>query len=92
MRGFVVAALLLFAPEAFARCDCRCVDGHAQAACTSSFDVPPVCSQYCPQQQPMTPIGPIDSQVDNGNTTGLCETVMTMNPRTGRYQPRQLCR
>ena len=88
----LVAGSLLLAGPAFANCQCRCVDGQVQASCTSTFDVPPVCSQQnCAVQPLMTPIGPIDSQVDNSNSSGLCETVMTMDPRSGRYRPRQVC-
>lgn len=88
-----VAVSLLIAGSAYGRCDCTCIDGQMVPACTSSLEVPPLCTQqYCSVQPSISPIGPIDSQVDNPVSKGVCETVLTTNPRTGRLQPRQVCR
>jgi hypothetical protein len=88
-RWLIVLLASLLAPPAFASCECRCVDGESQAVCTSSFEVPPICSsQSCPVSPSMTPVGPINPSVGSG----LCDTVQVFNRRTGHYDTKQLCR
>ena len=82
-------ALSQFASPAFASCECRCIDGESQAVCTSSLEVPPICSsQSCPVVPSMTPVGPLNPPVGSG----LCDTVQVFNRRTGHYDTKQLCR
>ncbi len=86
LLAFMVPAIMM---PAFASCDCRCIDGESQPVCTSSLEVPPICSrQDCPVSPSMTPIGPVNPSVGSGQ----CHTVQVYNRRTGRYDTRPLCR
>jgi hypothetical protein len=87
--SLALALLLAVTAPVFASCECRCVDGESQAVCTSSLEVPPICSrQSCPVSPSMTPIGPINPPIGSG----LCDTVQVFNRRTGQYDTKQLCR
>jgi hypothetical protein len=83
------ALLLAFTSSVFASCECRCVDGESQAVCSSSLEVPPICSrQSCPVTPSMSPVGPLNPPIGSG----LCDTVQVFNRRTGHYDTKQLCR
>jgi len=83
------AGMLSSVQPAFASCDCRCIDGQAQAVCSSSLEVPPLCSgQSCPVSPSMTPVAPLGGAVGDS----ICDTVQVFNPRTRRYESRQACR
>jgi len=51
--------MLVFAYSTFANasCVCQCFDGQFQAACTNTFDIPPICTlRTCPfGSTPKTP-------------------------------------
>jgi hypothetical protein len=50
LAGLAVAGLVMVhSTVADAGCSCQCVDGQMQPACTSAFEVPPICAlRTCP--------------------------------------------
>lgn len=96
MRRLLSAAAVLvcsvaFAGNARAACVCRCVSGSVQALCSSSIDVPPVCS---PQVCPITPpsVAPIQQPRVPPIGTTVCRQAQVYNLRTGQYEWREICR
>ena len=96
MRRLICSALMLaglwnLSNNSGAACVCRCVGGEVKALCSSSIDLPPICS---PQICPITPpsIAPIQSpRVPPLGTTG-CRMAQVLNPQTGQYEWREICR
>lgn len=92
MRQILFAvSLLMGIYDAGAACVCRCVNGEVRALCSSSIDIEPICApQVCsivppsiaPIQQPRIP--PIGTQ--------SCRQAQVLNPNTGRYEWREICR
>jgi len=84
--------LLAFAAHpALANCVCSCVNGAMQPLCTSAIDLPPICPlSNCgivpPSIKPIQPLGlpPLG--------TTRCDQVQVMDPGTGQYQWRTVCR
>ena len=89
--ALVCASIFVFGHAAYANCECTCVNGHVQALCQSAVDLPPLCPpQLCPLQTPS--IAPIpQAQLPPLGTTH-CEQAQVLNPRTGMYEWRQVCR
>ena len=96
MRRLVSAAVVLacswsLADDAGAACVCRCVNGEVRALCSSSIDVPPICSpQVCPIAPPS--VAPIQTPRVPLVGTTVCRQVQVQNPRTGQYEWREVCR
>lgn len=95
MRAIV--AVLLFtglaisSTNADAACVCRCVGGEVRALCSSSIDLPPICA---PQVCPITPpsVAPIQQPRVPPIGTTHCRQAQVLNPRTGHYEWREICR
>ena len=85
-------ALVVSVPiKSDAACVCRCVNGEMQAICSSSIDVPPICP---PTVCAITPpsIAPLPSVTLPPLGTSNCVQRQVLNPSTGRYEWRELCR
>jgi len=79
------------AQDATASCVCRCVNGEVQALCSSSIDLPPICP---PTICPITPpsVAPIQAPRVPPIGTTVCRQAQVVNPRTGHYEWREICR
>ena len=79
-----------FAPNAFAGCVCRCVNGSVQAICSSTLDIQPICAtQICPIVPPS--IAPIQTPAIPPIGTSSCAPVQVLNPRTNQYEWQRVC-
>ena len=93
LAAFAVLALALFAPSggAEAACTCRCVDGKAQAVCSSSTDIRPICqSAACPIAPPAK--SPLDARQEAPVVKPGCETKQVYDPETRAYSWDQVCK
>jgi hypothetical protein len=91
MKRAFLAAFLLAAGPTYAACTCQCVNGEVQPLCTSSLDLPPICA---PRICPLTPpaIQPIERPTLPPLGTSSCSQQQVLNPSTGRYEWRTICR
>jgi hypothetical protein len=83
----------LFAPSgsAEAACKCLCVDGKAQAVCSSSTDIRPFCqSSACPIVPPAK--SPLDARQPAPEVRPGCETKQVYDPQTRAYSWDQVCK
>ena len=99
MRGLTTSAVFaavlglgLFAPAlAEAGCVCRCVDGEQRPICSSAIEVPPICPpRVCPIVPP--PVAPITPPTVPPVGTVECHEAQVLNPVTGEYQFKRICR
>ena len=91
MFGLMVSGSLLGTTEAHADCVCRCVSGEMTPICSSSIDLPPICpAQICPITPPS--IAPIPSPRVPPVGTRECRPEQVLNPYTGRYEWKSICR
>jgi hypothetical protein len=93
MRTLLLLALFLSAAAARAEADCvcRCVDGAVEAICTRAIDVRPLCQPaVCPVVPPR--VAPVNPPTVPPPGTAGCRPEQVLNPATGRYEWRQLCR
>ena len=89
-----VAATLVALPSlsgaAGASCVCRCLNGKAQPVCSSSTDIPPLCSATtCPMSTPR--VSPQDAQQPKPAVKPGCTIRQVYNPQTGRHEWGQIC-
>ena len=90
--GLAALAFILLAPlgDVSAACSCRCVDGKAQAVCSSSTDIPPLCqSTDCGIAPP--PKTPYDVREPAPIVKPGCETKQVYDPQTRTYAWEQIC-
>lgn len=79
------------AAPASASCQCQCVNGQVKAMCSSSIDLPPICSpRICPIVPPS--VKPIATPIVPPVGTRSCSMQQVLNPSTGRYEWKQVCR
>ena len=93
LLALVLAILitLLAASTASARCVCACVNGEAVALCEGSIDLSPICSpRVCPIVPPR--IRPLAPPTIPPVGTEFCQSEQVLNPATGRYEWREVCR
>jgi hypothetical protein len=87
---FLAAWVLIMVGTARADCVCRCVDGEVQAVCRNAIDLPPICApSVCPVVPPS--IAPISTPRIPPLGTSSCRQAQVLDPRTRRYEWRQLC-
>ena len=87
----VLAGVLIPAGGAEAACKCRCVDGKAQAVCSSSTDIRPTCpSMGCPIVPPAK--SPLDARQPAPVVRPGCETKQVYDPETRTYAWDQICK
>ena len=95
MRKLLLCAVLvgasLGATSANAACVCRCVNGIMQPLYSSSIDLRPICP---PRVCPITPprITPIQPPTIPPLGTSSCRQAQVLNPATGWYEWRTVCR
>jgi len=95
MRATIAMLLLTglasLSTSANAACVCRCVNGEVRALCSSSIDLPPICP---PTVCPITPpsVAPIQAPRIPPIGTTVCRQAQVVNPHTGRYEWREVCR
>ena len=81
---------LAMAGGAHAACSCQCVNGQSVSLCSSSLDLPALCSaQMCP----MAPVSlqPLPSMSLPPLGTQTCQQMQVRDPRTGQYEWRNIC-
>ncbi len=95
MRKLLLCAALfgasLSATNANAACVCRCVNGVMQSLCSSSIDLRPICpTRVCPITLPRLAPLPAPKLPPLGTTS--CRQAQVLNPYTGQYEWRRVCR
>jgi len=90
--ALIAAVLAILQPErADARCTCTCVNGSQQALCESAAELPPLCPpRLCPLESPS--VAPLPQPQLPPLGTTHCEQAQVLNPQTGIYEWRQVCR
>jgi hypothetical protein len=78
-----------FTTSAEAACSCQCVNGKAQALCSSALEIPQPCVQICP---PAVPSATILPPVVPPPGTQQCRVQQVLNPYTHQYEAKQVCR
>ncbi len=95
MRKLLLCAALVgasvSATNVNAACVCRCVNGVMQSLCSSSIDLRPICPpRVCPLTPPrVTPLQPLTLPPLG---TSSCRQAQVLNPVTGQYEWRTVCR
>lgn len=91
MKTLLALAMLFASAAADAACVCRCMNGENQPLCSSSLDVQPICP---PRACPVEPasIAPIQRPTVPPIGTTDCRQQQVLNPYTGRYEWRTICR
>lgn len=90
---YILLTLILFfyTKSVTAACSCRCVNGSVQALCSSTLEIPPICApRICPSTSPS--IKPFPSLKLNPMGTNSCSQKQVLNPNTGLYQWKRVCR
>jgi|GEM_PF-1643183 len=82
---------LLAAGPAAAECACRCVGGEVRAICSNPLELAPICPPAaCPPAPPeLRPLAPPRIPPPG---TEACAERQVLNPWTGRWEWRTLCR
>ena len=82
--------LMLNSGPAYAACTCQCVNGTVTPICSSTLDMPPICS---PAICPITPpsIAPINPLRIPPIGTSSCSMKQVYNNHTGQYEWKQIC-
>lgn len=90
MKLWLIPTLLLLSASAQAACVCRCVGGEVQPICTSSLDLPPICSpRMCPMTSPS--LEPLARPTLPPLGTSSCQQRQVLDESTGRYRWRTIC-
>ena len=88
---FLICILFLHTKTVSAGCSCRCVNGSVQALCSSTLEIPPICApRICPSTSPS--VKPLPSLKLNPLGTTSCRQKQVLNPYTGLYQWKRVCR
>lgn len=83
--------LMVLSNTAFASCVCRCTNGENVPICNNPNELPPICPPVvCPIAPPT--IQPIQQPVIPPIGTTDCWKQQVLNPVTGRYEWRTLCK
>lgn len=86
-----IGASAVLSSPAEAACQCSCVNGQVQPICTSSIDIRPICSpRICPIVPPA--VRPIATPIVPPIGTRTCRMEQVVNPYTGQYEWKQICR
>ena len=84
-------SLLFFSGSAYAACVCRCVSGEMKPICESSLDLPPICPPSICQIAPPS-IAPLQPPTLPPLGTRNCNQQQVLNPLTGRYEWKTVCK
>lgn len=86
-----IGVSIIFSSPAAAACQCSCVNGQVQPICSSSIDIRPICTpRICPIVPPA--VRPIATPVVPPIGTRSCRMEQVLNPYTGQYEWRSVCR
>ena len=89
----LIMTLATMAPigKAMASCECRCIDGEAQAVCSSSLEVGPICSsRICPTRSPS--VAPTERPRVPPTGTSRCTQQQVYNEYLRKYEWKEICR
>ena len=75
--------------NAFATCECMCVNGKMQPICESALDIPLPCVGICSIAPPSVP--PIQTPTIPPIGTSKCVQKQIKNPYSGIYEWRTVC-
>jgi hypothetical protein len=91
LKTCLVLLVSTFAIVANADCVCRCMNGQNVPLCDNAIDLRPICP---PMVCPITPpsVTPIQAPVLPPIGTQSCSQQQVLNPRTGQYEWRTICR
>lgn len=88
LAAVMVASLSTYASAA---CRCSCVNGQIEAVCTLPSELPPVCApRACTVKAPGATL--VNQSRVAANTTKQCHETQVLNPQTGSYVSKQVCR
>lgn len=91
MKALTALIVLAFPLLAEANCVCRCVNGEMVPLCSSSIDLPPICPPtVCSIVPPR--VEPIMAPKVPPLGTTACRPAQVLNPRTGQYEWKEICR
>ena len=92
IRAILTAALMTVAGVAAADCVCQCVNGELAAICTGTIAVEPACApRSCPAPASNLSM-PQNLQVSARGGGSDCAPVQVMDPISGKYEWKVLCR
>ena len=92
-RAVLAFLIIMFGinTQSFARCSCECVGGNVVPICQNATDLQPICpARICPLTPPS--ISPLQNPSLPPLGTSNCQQQQVLNPATGRYEWRNLCR
>lgn len=88
----LLAAVMIagLSTSAGASCGCSCVNGQIEPVCTLPTDLPPVCAPRACTLKPARRT--LVNQANAANIAKGCQEKLVLNPQTGAYISRQVCR
>ena len=89
----LLAAVMLagLSTYAFASCGCSCVNGQIEAVCTLPSELPPVCApRACTVKQPKATL--VNQSSLATSEPKQCRETHVLNPQTGTWIAKQVCR
>jgi hypothetical protein len=85
------AGIVLVSPfEAYAACQCACVNGQMQPLCSSAIGIPSICPPTICGIVPLS-VRPIAPPTIPPIGTNSCGPRQVQNPLTGQYEWRTIC-
>ena len=91
----LLAALMVasFSTYASAACKCSCVDGQIEAVCSLPTALPRVCAPRSCSAKPLrAALIAADKTPAATPTARQCHETQVLNPQTGAYVSKQVCR
>jgi hypothetical protein len=91
LAAVVIASL---STQASAACKCTCVNAQIEAVCTSQTDLPPVCAPRTCTVKPLRAglVNQASVAASTSGSTKQCHETQVLNPQTGSYVSKQVCR
>ena len=87
---FTLIVMLVLGANAYAECQCSCVNGQMVPLCTNAMEMRPMCPpMMCPIAPPS--IAPITQPTLPPLGTSQCQNQQVVNPITNQYEWRQIC-
>lgn len=90
-KWFAAVVVASLSSYASASCHCSCVNAQIEAVCTSPSDLPPVCAPRSCTVKPSS-VALINETSIATNLTKQCHETLVLNPQTGSYISKQVCR
>lgn len=89
--GVFVFCMVSLPSNLQATCQCACVNGQAIPLCSSTLDLPPICSPtICPIVPPS--VQPLPSVSLKPLGTSYCSNEQVFNNYSGQYEWQRICR